>query len=95
VYELGGDEPFSMADLAAQISAATGKTITYNDLPADDYANLLAGVGVPEAFAEILADSDLGIARGDLLVSSGDLRRLLGRPATSLAEAVQAAAASV
>jgi NAD(P)H dehydrogenase (quinone) len=95
VYELGGDEPFSMADLAAQISAATGKTITYNDLPADDYANLLAGVGVPEAFAEILADSDLGIARGDLLVSSGDLRRLLGRPATSLAEAVQAAAAAV
>ena len=95
VYELGGDEPFSMADLAAQISAATGKTIAYNDLPADDYANLLAGVGVPEAFAEILADSDLGIARGDLLVSSGDLRRLLGRPATSLAEAVQAAAAAV
>ena len=95
VYELGGDEAFSMADLAAEISAATGKTITYNDLPADDYSNLLAGVGVPEAFAEILADSDLGIARGDLLVSSGDLRRLLGRPATSLAEAVQAAAAAV
>ena len=95
VYELGGDEAFSMADLAAEISAATGKTITYNDLPADDYSNLLAGVGVPEAFAEILADSDLGIARGDLLVSSGDLRRLLGRPATSLAEAVRAAAASV
>ena len=95
VYELGGDEAFSMADLAAEISAATGKAITYNDLPADDYSNLLAGVGVPEAFAEILADSDLGIARGDLLVSSGDLRRLLGRPATSLAEAVRAAAASV
>ena len=95
VYELGGDEAFSMADLAAEISAATGKTITYNDLPADDYSNLLAGVGVPEAFAEILADSDLGIARGDLLVSGGDLSRLLGRPATSLAEAVQAAAAAV
>ncbi|PNI08709.1 NAD(P)-dependent oxidoreductase [Arthrobacter sp. AFG7.2] len=92
IYELGGDDAFSMADLAAEISAATGKAISYSDLPAGDYAGLLAGAGVPEGFAEILADSDLGIARGDLLVSSGDLRRLIGRPATSLADAVRAAA---
>jgi NAD(P)H dehydrogenase (quinone) len=95
VYELGGDEAFTMADLAAEITAATGKDISYNDLPAEDYAGLLAGAGVPAAFAEILADSDLGIARGDLLVSTGDLRRLIGRPTTSLAEAVRSAAAAV
>jgi NAD(P)H dehydrogenase (quinone) len=94
VYELGGDEAFSMTDLAAEISAATGQAITYNDLPADEYAGLLAGVGVPEAFAAILADSDLGIARGDLLVSTGDLRKLIGRPTTSLAEAVRSAASA-
>jgi NAD(P)H dehydrogenase (quinone) len=94
VYELGGDEAFTMADLAAEITAATGKDISYNNLPAEDYAGLLKGVGVPGAFAEILADSDLGIARGDLLVSTGDLRRLIGRPATSLSEAVRSAAAS-
>ena len=94
VYELGGDEAFTMADLAAEITAATGKDISYNNLPAEDYAGLLKGVGVPEAFAEILADSDLGIARGDLLVSTGDLRTLIGRPATSLAQAVRSAAAS-
>ena len=94
VYELGGDEAFSMADLAAEISSATGKAVSYNDMPAGDYAGLLASVGVPEAFAEILADSDLGIARGDLLVSTGDLRRLIGRPTTSLGQAVRAAAAS-
>lgn len=94
IYELGGDDAFSMADLATEISAATGKTITYNNLSVEEYAGMLTGVGVPEAFAEILADSDLGIARGDLLVSSGDLHRLIGRPATSLADAVRAAAAS-
>jgi NAD(P)H dehydrogenase (quinone) len=55
---------------------------------------MLAGLGVPEAFADILADSDLGIARGDLLVSTGDLRTLIGRPTTSLGEAVRAAAAT-
>ncbi|MDP9986006.1 MULTISPECIES: SDR family oxidoreductase [Arthrobacter] len=94
VYELGGDDAFSMADLAAEISAATGKAIKYNDLPAEEYVGVLTGVGVPEAFAEILADSDLGIARGDLLVSTGDLRRLIGRPTTSLGQAVSSAAAS-
>ena len=95
VYELGGDEAFTMADLAAEITAATGKEIGYNNLPAEDYAGLLAGAGVPAAFADILADSDLGIARGDLLVSAGDLRKLIGRPTTSLAEAVRSAAAAV
>ena len=95
VYELGGDDAFSMAELAAEISAASGKAISYNNLPAGDYAGLLIGAGVPEAFAEILADSDLGIARGDLLVTSGDLRRLIGRPATPLSEAVRSAVASV
>ena len=94
VYELGGDEAFTMADLAAEISAATGKDIRYNNMPAEDYAGLLTSVGVPEAFAEILADSDLGIARGDLLVSTGDLQRLIGRTTTSLTDAVRSAAAS-
>jgi NAD(P)H dehydrogenase (quinone) len=94
IYELGGDAPFTMAELAAEISAAAGRNISYQDLPAQEYAGMLAGFGVPEAFAGILADSDLGIARGDLLVSSGDLRTLIGRPATSLAEAVRSAAAT-
>lgn len=94
IYELGGDEPFTMAELAEEISAAAGKHISYQDLPAQEYAVMLAGFGVPEAFADILADSDLGIARGDLLVSTGDLRKLIGRPATSLAEAVRSAVVS-
>jgi NAD(P)H dehydrogenase (quinone) len=34
------------------------------------------------------ADADLGLSRGELFTSSGDLRRLIGRPATPLADAV-------
>lgn len=91
VYELGGDEAFTVTELAAEISAATGKTIVYKDLPAPEYVAMLVGAGVPEAFAEILADSDQGLARGDLLVEGGDLRTLLGRPTTTRAEAVRSA----
>ena len=92
VYELGGDGPFTMTELAAVITASTGRPVVYQDLPADQYAHALVGAGVPAPFAAVLADSDLGIARGNLLVTSGDLSRLLGRPITTLREAVQAAA---
>ncbi|MGF4044620.1 SDR family oxidoreductase [Paenarthrobacter nitroguajacolicus] len=95
IYELGGDEAFTLDELAAEISAASGKSIEYRDLPVDQYANLLTGAGVPEAFAQILADTDLGIGRGDLLVTTGDLRKLIGRPATALSEAVRSAAAAI
>lgn len=92
VYELGGDQAFTLTELAAEMSAAAGKTIVYNDLPAPEYIALLVSVGVPAPFAEILADSDLGLARGELLVEGNDLRTLLGRPTTTLADAIRSAA---
>lgn len=95
VYELGGDSAFSMAELAAEIAAASGQPVTYNNLPADDYAALLAGFGVPSDFAGILADSDLGIARGDLHVSSTALSQLIGRPTTAMPAAVGAAVSAL
>jgi NAD(P)H dehydrogenase (quinone) len=95
VYELGGDDAFTLSELAGEVSAASGKPVTYTDLPAKKYTQVLVEAGLPEPYAAILADSDLGIARGDLLVTSGDLSALLGRPTTPLRKAVQAAAVSL
>lgn len=95
VYELGGDTAFSMAELAATISDVSGTTVAYNDLPAADFSSLLKGAGVPEAFADILADSDRGIARGDLFVDGTQLSDLIGRPTTTMADAVRAAHAAL
>ena len=91
VHELGG-EAISLEDLARELSAATGQSVTYQDLPEEDFARLLVGAGVPEFFARILADSDRGISRGELLVEGDDLATALGRPATSLGEAIRAVA---
>lgn len=91
VYELGGDVPFTLSELAEEVSAAAGQPVAYRDLPVKDYAELLVGAGLPAGYAAILADSDRGIAHGELLVTSGDLSRLIGRPTTSLREAVRAA----
>lgn len=95
VHELGGDEAMSLEDLAREVSSATGQTVTYQDLPEEDFARLLVGAGVPEPFAQILADSDRGISRSELLVEGNDLATLLGRPTTSLGEAVRAAAGAL
>jgi NAD(P)H dehydrogenase (quinone) len=95
VYELGGDDAFTLSELAGEVSAASGQSVTYKNLPAEEYAQVLVGAGLPEPYAAILADSDLGIARGDLLVTSGDLSTLLGRPTTPLREAVRSAAESL
>ncbi|MGQ4514558.1 NmrA family NAD(P)-binding protein [Streptomyces sp. DW26H14] len=91
VYELGGDEAFTLAELAEALSAATGKRIVHHDLPGDELAGVLTGLGLPAALADVLADADLGMSRDELFTASGDLRRLIGRPATSLTEAITAA----
>jgi NAD(P)H dehydrogenase (quinone) len=92
VYELGGDQSFTMGELAQAVSAATGVEVSYQDLPAEDYTQVLTGAGLPQPYAEILADSDLGISRGDLHVSTGHLSALIGRPTSSMRESVLAAA---
>lgn len=90
VYELAGDEPWSYADLAAAVTAAAGKPVTYQDLPVEQYRKVLVGAGLPEPVAAMLADADRGIAEGELTSGTGDLRRLIGRPTTPLTEAVAA-----
>jgi NAD(P)H dehydrogenase (quinone) len=91
VYELGGDSAFTLAELAAALSGATGREVVYRDLPADQYRGALLDAGLPAELAEVLADSDLGLARGELFTESAELHRLIGRPTTSLTEALTGA----
>jgi len=90
VYELGGSA-FTLTELAATVSDVLGIDVTYTDLPADQLTRALVAAGLPEPYAAVLADADLGLARGELYVDPGDLEDLLGRPATSLADAIGAA----
>jgi NAD(P)H dehydrogenase (quinone) len=91
VYELAGDTAFNMNELAAEVSRATGKNVVYKDLPEDEYTRFLVGVGLPEPYAKTLADADQGVKRGELNDTSGNLRKLIGRPTTTLRDAVKKA----
>jgi NAD(P)H dehydrogenase (quinone) len=90
-YELGGDEAWSFAEYAAELSRQTGREIALNAVTGEVMQGILTGAGVPGPFAEILVGVDASIEKGELVVSTGDLSRLAGRPTTPLSEAVAAA----
>lgn len=90
-YELAGDEAFTLAEYAAAISEVTGKSVVYQDLPVEEYTKVLVGVGLPEAFAGLLAHSDVGASKGGLFSDSKDLSTLIGRPTTSIKDSIKAA----
>ncbi len=90
VYELGGT-PFTMDELAAEISAAADTDVAHQNLTPVELIAALQGAGLDEGTAGFVAALDEAAARGDLDTESDDLARLLGRPATSLRDAVRAA----
>ena len=94
IFELAGDEPVTMQQVAAIASQAAGRELTYTDLSEADYADMLVQAGLPAQVARVLADSETGIKRGELKSDSGDLTRLIGRPTTPVAETVGAAVES-
>jgi NAD(P)H dehydrogenase (quinone) len=87
-YELGGDDAFTMSELAAEVSRQTGKTILYRDLPAAEYAAALAGFGLPAEEARRIAGYDVDIRQGALFDDSRQLSALIGHPTIPLSVAV-------
>ncbi|MFE0520044.1 SDR family oxidoreductase [Streptomyces sp. NPDC058954] len=90
-YELGGDEAWSFSEYAAELSRQTGKEIVYNPVSVEEFTGILAGAGLPGPVAAVIAGVDASVERGELVVDSGDLGRLIGRPTTPIAESITAA----
>lgn len=90
-YELAGDDAYTLADLAAEISKQTGKNIPYNNLPVEKYAEILGSFGMDEGFAKAIASWDVSASKNDLLEEGKELSTIIGRPTTPLAEAVKKA----
>lgn len=90
VYELAGDNAWTLSELAAELSKQSGKNVAYQNLSEADFAAALKGVGLPAGLADMLADSDTGASKGGLFDDSHTLSKLIGRPTTPLAESVKA-----
>lgn len=91
IYELAGDESFTLSDLAAEISKQTGKKIVYNNLSEAELVEVLKNAGLPEQMAGAFASIDTHIANGALYDNSHQLSQLIGRKTTQLSAVVKEA----
>jgi len=94
VYELAGDDSYTLAQFASEIAAQSGEKVDYVNLSQADFAAALKGAGLPEGLAEMLADSDAGAEKGGLYNDSRQLSKLIGRPTTPWQTVVRAALAN-
>lgn len=91
VYELAGDNSYTLSELAAEIAKQSGKPVSYQNLSQSDYQAALQNIGLPAGLAGVLAESDAKAAEGALYDHSHQLSQLIGRATTSLSESVAAA----
>jgi NAD(P)H dehydrogenase (quinone) len=98
VYELAGDEPWTLSELAAETSRQSGKDISYMDMSAEEYAHTLSSLGLPEALCQAIAGWDVSASQNALFDEGKALSKLIGKPTTTLsvvvAKEIQAAGLS-
>lgn len=90
VYELAGSSSLSYQDIADEVAKVVGRDVTYVDQSVDEYRATLEGFGMPSDMAAMFAGMDPVIAKGALDSASTDLQDLIGRPSTSVSEALGA-----
>lgn len=91
VYELAGDDSYSLSEFAAAIAHTAGKPVSYQNISEADFTVALTQAGLPAGLATILADSDTGAANGGLFDDSHTLSRLIGRHTTPYTDVISAA----
>jgi uncharacterized protein YbjT (DUF2867 family) len=94
-YELTGPRLLTFADVADELSRATGRPIGFVPVTADEYAAAADGWGVPADQVEALTDLFGRVLDGhNAFVVCDDVRQVLGRPARDFAEYARTAAAT-
>ncbi len=80
-YELSGPEAITLPEAAAQLSEVIGSSVTYIDVPADQFQANLVGAGLPDWLAEGVVALYRIIREGHLATVTDLVEQLTGRPA--------------
>jgi uncharacterized protein YbjT (DUF2867 family) len=86
IYPLTGPEALTMAEVAAALSAATGRNIRYVNVSPEDARKARLAAGVPAYSADALAELFAERRKGKEAHVSPAVPALLGRPATRFEE---------
>ena len=90
VHAVTGGEALSLADVAATLSEATGRTVTYKDETLAEARASRAHLGAPDWQVEAWISTYTAIAAGEVAKVSDTVERLTGRPPQTLAGFVRA-----
>lgn len=94
VYEVTGPRLLTFADAAKEISAATGREVTFIQVPIDAYAQALRAENLPEDVIEFLTYLFTTVLDGRNAQVTDGVQRALGRPARDFSDYARAAAAT-
>jgi uncharacterized protein YbjT (DUF2867 family) len=94
IYDLTGPRLLTFADAAAELSAAAGREIRYLPVTPEQYAAAAAKAGVPAEEIEPLTELFIRVLDRHNAHLSGDVERVLGRPARDFTDYARAAAAT-
>jgi uncharacterized protein YbjT (DUF2867 family) len=86
IYPLTGPEALSMAEVAEKLSAATGKTIRYENISPDDATKARLAAGMPQYTADALDELFAERRQGKESEVSPLFEAIVGRPPTSFDE---------
>jgi uncharacterized protein YbjT (DUF2867 family) len=94
IYDLTGPRLVTFADAAAELSAATGREIRYLPVTPEEYAAAAVQAGVPAEEVEPLTELIVRVLDGHNAHVSGDVERVLGRPARDFTDYARDAASA-
>jgi uncharacterized protein YbjT (DUF2867 family) len=90
-YDLTGPEALTMTEVAATITAVTGRPVRFVDETIEEAYASRSGYGAPRWQVDAWVSTYTAIAAGDLAVVSSAVPDLTGHPARTLAEVLRAA----
>jgi uncharacterized protein YbjT (DUF2867 family) len=94
LYELTGPRLLTLADAAAELSAALGREVQYQPITADAYARELTALGLPADDAAPIAALIAEVLDGRNAHLEDGVQRALGRPPRDFRDYARNAAAS-
>jgi NAD(P)H dehydrogenase (quinone) len=89
-YELSGPSAFTLTEAAATLSRCTGRHVWFVDETVEEAYESRAAYGAPVWQVEAWVSTYTAIAAGEVERVTGEVERLLGRPATSLEDLLSA-----
>jgi uncharacterized protein YbjT (DUF2867 family) len=85
-YELTGPQAITYREIAAELSAATGRGVEYVDVPDDAARQSMRDAGLPAPVADAIVAVFASQRAGSMVHTTGTVAALTGRPAGTFAQ---------